>query len=164
MAVSGTAHFQRAIFNVGGVLVDSPHHRAWREALTQLMEGEWSGIRGQASYSPERFTHALYERVAAGRPRRAGARAVLEYFGVPDAGRRAARYAAVQHEHAIKLFEMGEFAAFADALRFILAVQDLGIPMIAASLSRDTDLLLRRIRLDSFAAAQRLDYPFIRPG
>jgi len=59
---------------------------------------------------------------------------------------------------------MGEFAAFADALRFILAVKDVGIPVAAASLSTDTELFLRQVRLDSFAAVQRLDYPFIRPG
>ena len=161
MAVSRTAPFERAIFHVDGVLIDSRHHRAWREALTELMEGEWSDIRGQASYSPELFTRALYERVAAGRPALAGARGVLGYFGVPGADRRAARYAAVKQEHVI---EMGEFAAFADALRFILAVQDLGIPVTAASLSRNTELFLRQIRLDAFAAEQRLDYRFVRPG
>jgi trehalose/maltose hydrolase-like predicted phosphorylase/beta-phosphoglucomutase-like phosphatase (HAD superfamily) len=161
VAVTRTAPFECAIFNVGGVLVDSQHHRAWREALTELMEGEWADIRGQTSYSPERFTRALYERVAAGMPRLAGARGVLGYFGVPGADHRAARYAAVMQEHVI---EMGEFAAFADALRFILAVQDLGIPVAAASVSRDTELFLRQIRLDTFAAEQRLDYPFIRPG
>jgi trehalose/maltose hydrolase-like predicted phosphorylase/beta-phosphoglucomutase-like phosphatase (HAD superfamily) len=159
-----TARFQGAIFNVGGVLVDSPHHWAWREALTELMEGAWSDIRGQGSYAPELFTHTLYEQVAADMPRLAAARATLEYFGVPGADRRAARYAAVMQEHTIKLVEMGEFAAFADALRFILAVKDLRIPVAAASLSKDTELFLRQVRLDSFAAVQRLDYPFIRPG
>ena len=88
----------------------------------------------------------------------------LEYFGVPGADRRAGRYAAVKQEHVIKLIEMGEFAAFADALRFILAVKDLGIPVAAVSLSKNTELFLRQIRLDTFAAEQRLDYPFIRPG
>ncbi|HYA49707.1 MAG TPA: glycosyl hydrolase family 65 protein [Streptosporangiaceae bacterium] len=160
MAVSRTAPFERAIFHVGGVLVGSRHHLAWREALTELMEGEWSDIRGQASYSPERFTRELYEREVAGLPRLAGARGVLGYFGVPGAGRRAARYAAVQQEHV----GMGEFAVFADALRFVLAVQDLGMAVAAASLSKDTELFLRQIRLDIFAAEQRLDYAFIRPG
>ena len=36
--------------------------------------------------------------------------------------------------------------------------------MAAASLSSDTELFLRQIWLDTFAAEQRLDYPFIRPG
>ena len=31
--------FRGAIFDVDGVLVDSPHDRAWREALRELMDG-----------------------------------------------------------------------------------------------------------------------------
>ena len=97
-------------------------------------------------------------------PRLAGARAALEYFGVPGADRRAGRYAAAKQEHVVKLIEMGQFVAFADALRFILAVKAAGIPVAAASLSKSASLFLRQIRLDTFAAGQRLDYPFIRPG
>jgi beta-phosphoglucomutase len=36
--------FQGAIFEVDGVLVDSLHSRAWREALRELMDTEWAGI------------------------------------------------------------------------------------------------------------------------
>ena len=164
MALPTTGEFQGAIFDVGGVLVDSPHERAWREALRELMEGEWADIRGETSYSPERFTHAVYRQVMADMPRLAGARGALEYFGVPGADGRAGRYAAVKQEHVIKLIGMGQFVAFADALRLILAVKDLGIPVAAASLSTNAKLFLRQIRLDTFAAGQRLDYRFIRPG
>lgn len=143
MPVLATVDFQGAIFDVGGVLVDSPHERAWREALRELMEGEWSDVRGQTTYSPERFTHEVYLQVMADMPRLAGARGALEYFGVPGAGRRVEEYAAVKQEHVVKLIEMGEFAAFADALRFIMAVNDLGIPVAAASLSKNAKLFLR---------------------
>jgi beta-phosphoglucomutase-like phosphatase (HAD superfamily) len=37
--------FQGAIFDVDGVLVDSPHELAWRESLRRLMEGEWRELR-----------------------------------------------------------------------------------------------------------------------
>ena len=50
------ASFQAAIFDVDGVLVDSPHEKAWRESLRELMEGEWSGIRDQTIWSSEAFT------------------------------------------------------------------------------------------------------------
>ena len=162
--MSTSVEFRGAIFDVDGVLVDSPHGRAWREALRELMEGEWRDIRDRTSYSPERFTQAVYQQVMAGMPRLAGARAVLEYFGVPDVDRRAGRYAAAKQEHVIRLIEMGQFVAFADALRFILAVKAAGIPVAAASSSKNANLFLRQIRLDTFAAEQRLDYPFIRPG
>jgi phosphoglycolate phosphatase-like HAD superfamily hydrolase len=76
--------FRGAIFDVDGVLVDSPHELAWREALRELMEGEWRDIRDQTSWTAERFTPEVYQQVMAGKPRMAGARAGLEYFGVPD--------------------------------------------------------------------------------
>src|SRR5919197_2376067 len=156
--------FRGAIFDVDGVLVDSPHELAWREAFRVLMEGEWRDIRDQTSYRPERFTPAVYQQVMAGKPRMAGARAAMEHFGVPDVDARVERYAAGKQEHAIKLIEEGRFMAFPDALRFILAVKAMGIRVAAASSSKNAKLFLERIRLDSFAAEQRLDHPFLRPG
>lgn len=50
-----------AIFDVDGVLLASPHERAWREALIGLAD-------------PARLTTALYQRVVAGKPRLSGAR------------------------------------------------------------------------------------------
>jgi trehalose/maltose hydrolase-like predicted phosphorylase/beta-phosphoglucomutase-like phosphatase (HAD superfamily) len=156
--------FRGGIFDIDGVLVDSPHDRAWRDALRELMDGEWRDIRGRTSYSPERFTRAVYQQVMAGMPRLAGARAALEYFGVPDVDCRAERYAAAKQEQVVRLIEMGQFVAFADALRLILAVKAAGIPVTAASSSKNAKLFLQQIRLDTFAAEQRLDYPFLRPG
>ncbi len=156
--------FLGGIFDVDGVLVDSPHERAWREALQELMAGEWRDIRDTTSYTPERFTKDVYQQVMAGLPRLAGARAALEHFKVPDVDSRVERYAAVKQEHVVKLIEQGQFVAFADALRFILAVKAAGIPVAAASSSKNANLFLRQIRLDTFAAEQRLEYPFIRPG
>ena len=108
----GSHRFQGAIFDVDGVLVDSPHFRAWRDALQELMGTEWTDVRGRTSYAPEKFTEAVYQQVVAGRPRLASARAALEYFGVPDAGRRAELYAAVKQEHLVTLIEAGEYTAF----------------------------------------------------
>jgi len=70
--------FQGAIFDVDGVLVDSPHELAWRESFRLLMETEWRDVRDQTSWTPERFTSAVYQQVMAGKPRMAGARAALE--------------------------------------------------------------------------------------
>ena len=36
---------QGAIFDVDGVLVDSPHEKAWRESLRELMQTSWRDIR-----------------------------------------------------------------------------------------------------------------------
>jgi trehalose/maltose hydrolase-like predicted phosphorylase len=58
----------------------------------------------------------------------------------------------------------GRLVAFADALRFALAVKQAGVRIAAMSSSRDARAFMGRIRLDTFAAEQRLDYPFIKPG
>jgi trehalose/maltose hydrolase-like predicted phosphorylase/beta-phosphoglucomutase-like phosphatase (HAD superfamily) len=156
--------FRGAIFDVDGVLVDSPHELAWRESFRVLMETEWSDIRDQTSWTAERFTPAVYQQVMAGMPRMAGARAAMEHFGVPDIDARIDAYAAGKQTHVIKLIEQGRFMAFPDALRFILAVKAMGIRVAAASSSKNAKLFLERIRLDTFAAEQRLDYDFIREG
>jgi trehalose/maltose hydrolase-like predicted phosphorylase/beta-phosphoglucomutase-like phosphatase (HAD superfamily) len=155
--------FQGAIFDVDGVLVDSPHELAWRESFRMLMETEWHDIRDQTSWTPERFTPAVYQQVMAGMPRMAGARAAMEHFGVPDIDARVEQYAAAKQTQVVELIEAGRFMAFPDALRFILAVKDMGIRVAAASSSKNAKLFLERIRLDTFAAEQRLDYDFIRP-
>src|SRR3984893_5225126 len=67
------------IFDVDGVLLASPHERAWREALQGFAE-------------PDRFTTEMYETQVAGKPRLSGARAALEELGVPDAERQAVAY------------------------------------------------------------------------
>jgi trehalose 6-phosphate phosphatase len=89
--------YQGAIFDVDGVLVDSPHELAWRESLQTLMETEWREVHDQTGWAPERFTPVVYQQVMSGKPRMAGARAALEHFGVPDVEARAEQYAA---EHA----------------------------------------------------------------
>ena len=128
------------------------------------METEWRDIRDQTSWTAERFTPAVYQQLMAGKPRMAGARAALEYFGVPKVEARAERYAAAKQEQIVRLIEEGRFMAFPDALRFILAVKGAGIRVAAASSSKNAKLFLERIRLDTFAAEQRLDYDFIHDG
>jgi beta-phosphoglucomutase len=56
------------IFDVDDVLVASPHERAWREALRGITE-------------PAPLTAAIYQACVAGKPRLAGARAILERLG-----------------------------------------------------------------------------------
>src|SRR5262245_49769409 len=71
-STSGSARTRlaAAIFDVDGVLVASPHERAWREALEGFGD-------------PARFTTEFYQSRVAGKPRMDGARATLEGLGVP---------------------------------------------------------------------------------
>jgi beta-phosphoglucomutase len=159
-----TRGFEGAIFDVDGVLVDSPHEQAWRVSLRELMENEWADIADRTSWSDERFTPQVYQEAMSGKPRMSGALAALEYFDVPDAAERVEAYAANKQTLVLKLIEAGEFEAYPDALRFVLAVRDAGIRLAAASSSKNAGIFLGQIRLDTFAAEQGLHYDFIRPG
>jgi beta-phosphoglucomutase-like phosphatase (HAD superfamily) len=151
--------FEGVIFDVDGVLVDSPHERAWRETLEDLMQGPWRDVRPRTRYLPERFDTSFYMARVAGKPRDAGARAVLEAFGVPDAAARAGEYARKKQEKMLELVEAGEFIAFRDAIRFLLAVKALGMPIAAASSSKNANMFLGRIFVDDLAQGERLFTP-----
>jgi beta-phosphoglucomutase len=156
--------FRGAVFDVDGVLVDSPHEAAWRDGLRELMEGEWSDIRDQSAWAADRFTPQVYQQVMSGKPRMSGALAALEHFEVPDAQARVETYAERKQDLVITLIEAGEFTAYPDALRFVLAAKGVGIKVAAASSSKNAGLFLKQIRLDTFAAEQGLDYDFLREG
>jgi len=157
--------FQGAIFDVDGVLVDSPHEKAWRESLRELMESEWVGIRNRTTWSPEAFTSLVYQQQMSGKPRMSGAASAFEFFGIPDDdGRRVAEYADHKQEMVIRLIEAGDFTAYPDALRFVIAVKDAGIRIVTASSSKNAGLFLRKIRVDSFADEAGISSPSVRPG
>lgn len=123
-----------AIFDVDGVLLASPHERAWREALAGFAEAE-------------RFTTAMYQSSVAGKPRLDGARSALEALGVNNAGLHAVAYAERKQARLEELMRTGAVAAFPDALRFVQAVAALGWPMAAASSSRNATEMMRSVRL-----------------
>ena len=156
--------FEGAIFDVDGVLVDSPHEQAWRDALQQLMDTQWSDVQPDTSYSPDRFTPQVYQQVMSGKPRFSGAQAALEYFDVPDAETRARVYGDRKQTMVVELIEAGEFTAYPDALRFIIAVKDAGIRVAAASSSKNAGLFLRQIRLDTFAEEHGIASEHVTPG
>jgi beta-phosphoglucomutase len=144
MIIGGPAEFRSGrprtlvagVFDVDGVLLASPHERAWREALHGFAE-------------PARFTTAMYQAHVAGKPRLSGARAALEALGVPDAERQAVAYAERKQERLEALIQAGSVAAFADALRFVRAVGALGWRMAVASSSKNANRMMQPIRLAS---------------
>jgi beta-phosphoglucomutase len=155
--------FTGAIFDIDGVMVNSPHEQAWSDSLDELMTNEWADIRDETTYSPDAFD-TVYQQVMSGKPRFAGAQAALEYFGVPDAETRAKTYGDHKQEMVVKLIEAGQFNAYPDALRFIIAVKDAGIKVAAASSSKNAKLFLRQIRLDTFAAENGIASEHVTDG
>ena len=89
------------------------------------------------------------------------ARAAFEYFHIPDdeEEHRLLEYAERKQEMVVRLIEAGDFTAYPDALRFIIAVKDAGLRVAAASSSKNAKLFLRQIRLDSFAQQQGISSP-----
>ena len=156
--------FRGAIFDVDGVLVDSPHEAAWRDAFQELMEGDWADIRDQTSWTPDAFTSRVYQEVLSGKPRMAGAMGALAHFGVPEPESRVEPYADRKQEMVVELIEAGKFSAYPDALRFVIAVKDAGMAIAAASSSKNAGLFLRKIRLDSFAEEQGLSPGWMTDG
>lgn len=148
--------YRGAIFDIDGVLVDSPHERAWRESLEQLMHDEWQTIAPQTNYAPERFTTAVYQEHVAGKPRAAGARAALAYFAIPDPnGSRVQRYCDIKQRYIEALIERGEFTAFDDGLRLVLRLRAAGVKLGAASSSKNANKFLIRVPIGRFAARER---------
>ncbi|WP_437278594.1 HAD family phosphatase [Sorangium sp. So ce375] len=156
--------FRGVLFDVDGVVVDSPHERAWREALEVLMTTEWRAIAPETRYAAERFTTAVYQSEVAGKARESGARAALDYFEVRDAAARAGVYAERKQEVLLRKIAAGEFVVFPDAVRLILALKERGVPMAAASSSRNASDLLRRIHIDAAAEQQGPRRAAIAPG
>jgi len=156
--------FQGSIFDVDGVLVDSPHEKAWRESLRELMESSWRDIRDRTTWSPDAFTAHVYQQYVSGKPRMSGARAALNYFHLPDAENRAVEYARLKQEMVVRLIQAGDFTAYPDALRFVIATKDAGMLIADASSSKNAGLFLRQIRLDTFAQENGISSPTLRPG
>lgn len=160
-----TAHALRGtIFDVDGVLVDSPHEQAWRESLRELMQGEWAPARDRTSWSQDAFTSAVYQEVMSGRPRMEGAGAALRYFGIPDDDEHVRDYADRKQRLLIRLIDEGRFRAYPDALRFVLALRAAGVPLAAASSSKNAFRFLGAVRMDEFAHSEGLTAGAVEAG
>ena len=124
------------IFDVDGVLLASPHERAWRDALEDAPD-------------ERRFTTAMYQSEVAGKPRLAGALAALRALGRPHADQQAAGYAERKQRRLEELIRAGAVNAFPDALRFVRDVMALGWPMAVASSSKNANEMMKLVRLDA---------------
>lgn len=123
-----------AIFDVDGVLVNSPHERAWREALDGFAD-------------PAGFTTTFYQANVAGRPRLEGARAALERLGGAEAKGRIAAYADKKQALIDRLIDEGSFEVFPDAMRFSAALKATGLRLALASSSKNAAAMLARLML-----------------
>ncbi|QIE30022.1 Beta-phosphoglucomutase (plasmid) [Caballeronia sp. SBC1] len=135
-ASQGSQTLSAGIFDVDGILLASPHERAWREALEDPAD-------------EARFTTAMYQSQVAGKPRLDGALAALKALGRPHADRQAADYAQRKQRRLEELIRAGAVSAFPDALRFVRALMALGWPMAVASSSKNANEMMKLVQLDA---------------
>ena len=120
------------IFDVDGVLLDSPHELAWRTALVD------QGAKA-------RFTTAFYQANVAGRSRLDGAHATLQTLSAAHSEDDVINYAAAKQRELEALIRKGGVQAFPDALRFVSASLALGLPLAVASASKNADAMLSAV-------------------
>ena len=123
-----------AIFDVDGVLLASPHERAWREALVGLAD-------------PTRFTTEFYQAHVAGKPRADGALAALAGLGVADAAAHAPAYAERKQQILEGFIAAGAFTSFADAVGLAAALHAKGLKLAVASSSKNATAMMRQTGL-----------------
>lgn len=151
------------IFDIDGVLLDTPHEKAWRQALEELMIGSWKSLSPQTTYTPGAFTSAVYQTQVAGKPREAGAAAALAYFHVPDPdGVRAREYAETKQVLLERLAATGDVHVYGDAVQFLLEVKAKDVRVCSASSSKNADGFLRAVSVAAFTSAHGLRFPFVR--
>ncbi len=127
-----TRTFQAVIFDIDGVVVETPHEQAWREALTGFAD-------------PARFTTEFYQQNVAGKPRMDGALAALRALGVPNAETAVRAYAERKQRMIDELIAKRAFAVFPDAVRLLEALKAHEIRVAAASSSKNANPMLRLI-------------------
>ena len=129
------------------------------------MESDWQRHTPRTTWSPDAFTSLVYQEHISGKPRMSGARAALDYFGVPDADARVERVRAAQTGHGLaphrggRIHRLSRRAAIHHRRQ---GRQHQG--RAAASSSKNAALFLRKIRLDLFAQEQGISSPSVRPG
>jgi len=136
------------IFDVDGVLVDSPHERAWGDTLARLAQN-WDDL---GHYRPEEYTSDVYQAVVAGRAREEGAAALLAYFGISDPdGVRCAELCDQKQAQILDLIARGEFEAFGDAVRLLVRARNAGKKTAAASSSKNANQMLGLVQVSRAA-------------
>jgi beta-phosphoglucomutase len=136
MMLAGRVGF---IWDIDGVVIDSPHEEAWR--ITAMKE----------PWNAEGLTSDFYFTHVASRPRYEGAHNILELLGIyqrlgattEEGKRQLLESYATEKDTLIKdLIERGEFKLFTDATSLLLKAKRVGILQAAASASKNAKSML----------------------
>jgi len=147
------------IWDIDGVVTDSPHEYAWR-----ITAKRW-GIKG--------FTSEFYMKWVASRPRYEGGHNILDKYGVyhkfnadTEAKKRQLleRFCTEKNALIQQLIAERKFDVFYDAVKLILEAKSRGIKQAAVSASKNAKPML--LNIDTYEILKHLDkqYDFITPG
>lgn len=143
------------IWDIDGVVADSPHEEAWRETLRK---------RGKE------LTSSFYMNWVASRPRYEGGNNILECYGVYEnlgvktEKRREEileRFCSQKNELVRQLIVKRQFGVFYDAVKLILEGKAHGIRQIAASSSKNAKSMLVNIDFKTLQEKIGKRYDFI---
>lgn len=140
--VMGMAERVGFIWDIDGVVIDSPQEESWRLTVTRQ------------PWNAKELTSGFYFDHVASRPRHEGSRNILELLGVyerlgatteREKIRLARRYAEEKDALIKDLIERGEFELFRDAVGLLLRAKRAGIPQAAASASKNASTMLKKV-------------------
>jgi beta-phosphoglucomutase-like phosphatase (HAD superfamily) len=146
------------IWDIDGVVVDSPHELAWR---VTAMKPEW----GVPSLSSE-----FYFRYVAGRPRFEGGNIILEKKDVyerlglttaEDKRLALERFCKQKNQMIRELIKERKFKVFASSVIFLLETKNIGYKHAAASASKNAKDLLTLTYLDQIPYVDTSQYDFV---
>lgn len=140
------------IFDIDGVIVDSPHEEAWRTTLK--------------NFGVEKFSPQDYLETAAGRPREEGARKIFKKFGINFGKNDEVLHRFCEKKQFLvnDLIEKRKFKLFVGSILFILKAKKDNVPIAAASSSKNAKHILEMIDMYSFNKENDLRYEFIKSG
>jgi beta-phosphoglucomutase len=130
------------IWDIDGVIIDSPHEESWRQTV---MREPWNADGLTSDFY---FTHV------ASRPRHEGAQNILEFLGIYESLGATSeeekmplmrRYAEEKDALIKDLIQRGEFKLFTDAVGLLLRAKSAGIPQAAASASKNASTMLKKV-------------------
>ena len=153
--------FNGIIFDVDGVIADTPHEEAWRDSLHLLFEEQenWKKALPDSTYSRDRFTTEVYQEIISGKPRTEGAKETLKYFGISDPfNNLLSEYCEFKQKVFLDKISKGCFKVFEDAIMFLLTVKSEGAKIAAASSSKNANQILEKIDIQGFINKNNLKF------
>ncbi|MGC9020353.1 MAG: HAD family hydrolase [Candidatus Methanodesulfokora sp.] len=128
------------VWDFDGVIAQTPHEDAWREACKLY------GIRG--------FTHEFYQEFVSGRPRLEGGRNILKLLWLPgmkegEMELEVRKFTDLKNEIYLEMVRKGSYAIREDVVRFIVESKRVGIIQILASASKNVLFIAEREHISS---------------